>query len=175
MSQMAVGQGVARGLLGMIASSEGRKLDSRIRVQKLAFLLQAKGVAEFQLMPFAYHHYGPYSRELSAVVQDLVLSGLLKEEREEFAEDNVRYSYELTPRGREYLSSVGSDEKEVAEVVSIAAKEHWRTLELAATVLFLQRGRRWSRAEALGRALELKPACAPFEERATQLLEAMCL
>lgn len=48
-------------------------------------------------------------------------------------------------------------------------------LELAATVVFLEREAKVTREEALRRALGHKPACAPYENEATELLTQLGL
>jgi len=54
-----------------------KSLVGRTRLQKLACLFELAGVgAEFS---FSYHHYGPYSKELSVSVDDASAIGLLEE------------------------------------------------------------------------------------------------
>lgn len=54
-----------------------KSLVGRTRLQKLACLFELAGVgAGFN---FSYHHYGPYSRELSVSVDDASAIGLLEE------------------------------------------------------------------------------------------------
>src|SRR5438876_8802937 len=68
-------------------------LNSRKRLQKVVFLLQASGCpieAEYFL-----HHYGPYSQEVARMSDEMVQVGLL----EESSQPNpvgVQYAYKLT-------------------------------------------------------------------------------
>lgn len=162
------------GLLAMLAAHGGR-IENRITIQKLAFLLKQKGEPAFQRLAFVYHFYGPYSRDLSAVLQDLVVFGLVDEQRTDFAPDSTRYSYVLTLQGREYLRSAGCDVGSLSVMVEVGLQEHWRTLELAATTLFLEKDKHLTRDCAQRKALDLKPACAPYAQQAETVLSKLGL
>lgn len=160
-----------RGLLSMV-SAMGGHLESRIRLQKAAYLLRAAGVQDFRGTSFRYHHYGPYSRPLSDVLQQAVVSGLLEEKREDYREEQSKYTYVLTPAGRAWLEENGeSDDPRLRELAPVFKSAPWRSLELAATVLFLEDEEKLDdRGKALERALVLKPACADFRASAEGLL-----
>lgn len=165
-----------RGLLSMVNAMGGR-LESRIRLQKSAYLLRAAGVRDFRGTTFKYHHYGPYSRPLSDTLQEAVVSDLLREERSEYKEEQSKYTYELTPAGRAWLEENGeSDDVPVQQLAPLFRDTPWRSLELAATVLFLEEDEKLGdRANAMARALLLKPACAEYRDTAEELLRSIGL
>ncbi|MGK4005327.1 hypothetical protein WMF31_22045 [Sorangium sp. So ce1036] len=165
-----------RGLLAMVAAMGGR-LESRIRLQKSAYLLKRVGVDDFRTTPFKYHHYGPYSRALSDTLQEAIASDLLKENRAEYGDEQSKYTYELTEPGRAWLeeNTDGSDPR-VEQLAPLFRDELWRVLELAATVLFVERDESiGDRARAIDRAVALKPACAEHRAAAEGLLRRLGL
>lgn len=165
-----------RGVVALAGAMNGT-IEGRIRLQKSAYLLKRLGVPDFQDAPFRYHHYGPYSRPLSYVLHDSVVSGLLQEDEQEHGEELVRYSYALTDAGRKWLESAQREpDPVVAKAAPLLQAAHYRTLELAATLLFIEHNERIpSRDESMRRALELKPACADHRSDARNLLEQLGL
>jgi hypothetical protein len=63
-----------------IVAAAGGKLLGRIRLQKLAYLLELVGLGEG--FHFHHKHYGPYCEELALAVRDATLIGLLHEEEQ---------------------------------------------------------------------------------------------
>lgn len=168
-------QRALRGLLTLIHAS-GEKLESRIRLQKEAFLLAAKGSASFDLEEFSFHHHGPYSRPLSELLQTTVTSGLVAEAKEQFDSDTVRYSYRLTDAGREVLRDVAGEDKDVLDLTPKLNRCNWRALELAATVAFLERkSGAQDRKLAFEQALKIKPACKNYYNEAEGVLQTVGL
>jgi uncharacterized protein len=160
-------------LLELVQMSGGTVL-SRIRLQKEAYLLAAVGVSAFRRQSFGYHHYGPFSRELSDTLQFAVSAGLLNEIRESFSENNQRYKYELTDAGRSFIAQSESVLEAFGSTVNRLSSEHWRALELASTVDFLQRTRPSNSLEkAFDRALQLKPETGPYRKDAERLLKEL--
>jgi uncharacterized protein len=156
-----------QGLLALIRASNG-SIDSRIRLQKEAYLLKRMGFPLFQSVRFKYHYYGPYSRYLSACLQSAVADGLVTEHEEDFGNGYIRYSYTLPDDlEQEYVPEI---ERSYEDIITRLADEEWRTLELSATVLFLEEEEEKDEHEAMQRALALKPECKPFEEEAATLL-----
>ncbi len=143
-------------LLALVAASDG-KVEHRIRIQKEAFLVQWMGLPLFRDVHFTYHHFGPYSRELSAALHEAVNSGLLEEHVDQ-TESVTKYTYELTSRGSELVKRRPASDQ-IAEVVRELDKDPWRALELAATALYLQEDEALDASGAMERALSLKPAC----------------
>src|SRR5215471_8027123 len=68
---------------------------SRKRMQKLVYLLQAAGCPLD--VDYDLHHYGPYSQDLARLTDQMVRDGLL-EERMEVRSYGEQYSYRL-PEG----------------------------------------------------------------------------
>ena len=143
-------------LLFLVAASDG-KVEHRIRIQKEAFLLQWLGFPVFRDVHFTYHHYGPYSRELSEALHEAVTTGFLEEHVDQ-TESVTKYAYELTGRGSEVVKSQPASDS-MAEIVRRLNQEPWRALELAATALYLQAEEALDQHQAMERALSLKPAC----------------
>jgi len=63
----------------------------------------------------------------------------------------------------------------VKRLVERVKEEHWRTLELASTIDFLEQHDALERGKALSRALGLKPACEGYQQPAVQLLDDLTL
>lgn len=149
------------------------ELDTRIRLQKEAFLLAVTDDQAFQVDDFDYHHFGPYSRVVSDSLRYAVAVGLVNEEAHYLDESGgqVRYSYILTDEGEAMVEQeglAGSD----ATLVEELNKHHWRSLELAATVRFLEIREGFSdREAALSEALRLKPSTRPYLSEAKKVLE----
>lgn len=159
----------AQALLMLIDAHDG-KIESRIRLQKEIFLLQWLGHSALAELHFSYHHYGPYSRELSDVLHDTVLAKLIDEDREELGNGYTRYTYSLTGAGQQAIGSSGNGRMPAAPV-KLLRSVHWRTLELVATVLFLEEEHRLDQEVALERALRLKPKCQEYREPAMSMVE----
>jgi uncharacterized protein YwgA len=73
-----------------LVAAAGGKLISRVRLQKLAYLLDQKGAHTG--FGYTYHHFGPYSRELEAAIYDAGAFALVTETFEHRALDGARYS-----------------------------------------------------------------------------------
>jgi uncharacterized protein YwgA len=160
------------GLLKLVEASGG-SLDTRIRIQKEAFLLALKGYRHFRPQSFVYHHYGPFSREVSDAVQSAVSGGLLEEREEIFPDGSKKYSYHLSDAGRAF-----SDDEVLSDVVreyaAFLGKQHWRALELAATVAYLEaRKRISSREDAFAMAEKLKPETVQHAANARKILQEL--
>lgn len=152
-------------------------LHGRVRLQKLGYLLQQMGFAPLRHVRFSYHHYGPYSDQLAGVLDQAVASGLVVEHVQTTAEQRRRFMYEVEPQ-HEDLSQLDLSPEQVQALSAFheATKAyHWRTLELAATVIYLERRSELTRARALERALGLKPACADYRDEAMALLGSLGL
>ena len=156
-----------------LLSAYGREIDTRIRIQKSVYLLKKHGFPEFSKLRFAYYYYGPYSQQLSDVLQELVAAQLVLEECQEKSADQTRYSYRLTSKGEEWLASNGVDVPErLASDTDVLKRSHWRSLELASTVLFLVRERNiLNMDDAFSKALELKPECKEYSPEAKRLVD----
>jgi uncharacterized protein YwgA len=153
-------------------------LNSRKRLQKVVFLLQASGCpfdAEYTL-----HRYGPYSQEVARLSDEMVQVGLL----EESSDPNpvgVQYSYTLTakavneaaeldrtPKGKQLAAQLAAYENKAKELLST---ELW-LLEVASTVVyFRQQGHGWP--ESVERTCKFKSldpsSSTPFLKRVEEL------
>lgn len=164
----------AAALMGYLVQTAGR-IEGRVRLQKSLYLLQRKGAQELEPFAFVYHHYGPYSEGLAGLLEESVLGELIKQGAQRFDDEWQRFEYLPGPRAGEYFDLVSEPSRSlVDDVVNKTRGAHWRTLELAATADFLRRKGR-SPAEAMSRALQLKPACGPYEKEAGQLLGRLAL
>jgi uncharacterized protein YwgA len=120
-------------------------LDTRKRVQKIVYLLQAAGCpfdADFFL-----HRYGPYSHDVARLTDQLVNEGVLTETASENAAGK-QYSYQVSKRGQELLAlldthkSCGRVKDAMAPFEKLArklAKSDLRELEVASTIAFYYR------------------------------------
>lgn len=163
--------GTLLSLLGLLSAAGGR-VETRIRLQKEVYLLSLKYPRIFDSSDFEYHHYGPYSRFLSENLQYAVSSGLI-EEIDETPEDVsfTKYTYVLTEFGSKAIEENPFDAPDFKEYVLRLQSENWRTLELAATVKYLEMKEKLSREDAFSKALKLKPATSNFTSQAKSVLE----
>jgi uncharacterized protein YwgA len=146
-------------------------LDTRKRMQKVAYLLQVAGCpleAEYNL-----HHYGPYSQEVSRLADDMVQANLLIER----AESNLvgqQYSYRLSDGARQSLSDfeatlLGRSLSESMVRFEPLARQLFQAdlkeLEFASTIIFFSRqGHGWPEAiEKMCEFKGLKPGTRPVE------------
>lgn len=172
---MTIGdRSLMRGVVGIVRANDG-SVKSRVRIQKLAYLLKRLGDPDLADSEFTYHHYGPYSREVSGALQDAVVFGLLNEQVEHFGQGSVLYSYALTGEGKQWAEQTDAGRSSIhARAMEFLKGAHWRALELGATVAYLQEreGVR-DRDEAFKRALELKPNCQRYRKEATDILNKL--
>ncbi len=164
---------VLRGIVRLINDAGGR-VETRIRLQKLAYLCRQMRSADFTDVEFSFHHYGPYSREISDTIQHSVNHGLVNEVSDEFA-GGVRYLYSLSEQGKEWIKRYGGTSSPEERKVSGLAAEPWRALELAATVIYLEKEESIDRKTAFSRSLAIKGKCAPFREQADSILTSLGL
>ena len=61
-----------------VVEQAGGEVRGKVRLQKLVYLLSQIGVNTGYT--FAYHHYGPYSEQLTEAVEDAVIFGRLQQE-----------------------------------------------------------------------------------------------
>lgn len=165
-------QNMLLGLLQLV-SANGDRVDSRIVIQKEAYLLAHSGYMHISANSFSYHHYGPFSRELSDCLQFAVSSQLLEEHPAPGKNDGIKYSYTLTDLGKQFLNDAGTMDEKFVKLVGACSKEKWRTLELAATTLFLQSREKTDENAAFELALKLKPDCVPYSGVTKVFLESL--
>jgi uncharacterized protein YwgA len=136
-------------------------LNSRKRLQKVVFMLQAAGCpfeAEFYL-----HHYGTYSEDVARLTDEMVRLELLKEASEPFM-GGSKYSYQLseqaqrqlgelerTDRGRVLAAQLAPFEEKAKALLAADVKQ----LEHASTILYFHlEGKDWP--EAVEQAVKFK-------------------
>lgn len=152
-------------------------LHGRVRLQKIAYLLQQTRFQPLEHVRFAYHHYGPYSDELASVLDQAVASGLVKEQEHTTAEQRRQFTYAVDEAHGDLrlLDLTPEQQRSLSTFLRVTKPAHWRTLELAATIVYLERHSQLDRSRAMARALKLKPACASFQQEARQLLTGLGL
>lgn len=117
-----------------IVAAAGGKLVSKIRLQKIAYLLDQIG--NETRFDYTYYHYGPFSRDLENAVLDAEAFELIKEEEGRRASDGARYSiFKLNTRVEDFKFKA-LDEK-LRDVTHQLAEENVTVLELAATAHWL--------------------------------------
>jgi uncharacterized protein YwgA len=79
-------------------SSVGGAIEGRKRLQKLVFILKEERGIPFSFS-FQPYFYGPYSEDLTDLIETLVSSQFLREEEEEMWPGIVQYDYTLTEKG----------------------------------------------------------------------------
>jgi uncharacterized protein len=113
-----------------IVRDAGGQIVGRTRLQKVAYLLELVGLGEG--FNFAYHHYGPYSEDLSQAVRLAIAFDDL-DEHEELANWGGRYSvYKYNGEA----GSAAADQR--AEFTRQASTINAVELELAATAAYLK-------------------------------------
>lgn len=151
-------------------------LEGRVRIQKIMYLLRRAAPDTLEGVNFYYHHYGPFS----ATVVDSVVGALswrvLEQRVQTFKEGVQRYEYVQGSGFADSAEPLDEPSREaVTRLVNQVKGEHWRTLELAATIDFLEQSQTIPREEALAGALRLKPACNEFKAHALALLDRLNL
>jgi uncharacterized protein len=117
-------------VVAIVAAADCR-LVSRVRMQKIAYLLDQIGMDSG--FDYQYHHYGPYSRDLDNAILDAEAFGMVEETFERRQSDGARYSVftckTMTPS--DAFGHLGADE--ARKWVKRFAATNVTVLELAAT------------------------------------------
>jgi len=116
-------------LIPLVLSDVLGRVRGKTRFQKLVYLIQDKAIAEnIEASRFNYElsHHGPFSAELSSVLDNLDRNGFLKEDVEITPAGYERYVYSITDKGRRLLER--SKEKSLLprrliEIVNSVANE----------------------------------------------------
>ena len=126
-------------VVGVVAAAPEGKLTSRVRLQKIVYLLDRLDLGSG--FTFDYHHFGPYSRELDNATAEAKAFRLIKENIAHRLSDGASYSvFEVTPGAEPKNGIYGKlGEKSARELVDRFAKTNVTVLELAATVDWLWR------------------------------------
>lgn len=129
-------------------------IESRKRIQKTVHLLQAAG-CPFNVDDFRIHYYGPYSKSLARLTDELSNGGLLEETSSE-TQLGLQYAYAVTPEAVETLAKTEKTPFGLAQMAALRCSsellEHLnktppRVLELASTIVgFTEAGASWEKA-----------------------------
>lgn len=163
-----------RKALSTLAAIVGQEdeLRGRVRLQKIGYLLQQRGFEPLEHVRFSYHHYGPYSDQFAGVLEQSVASGLVREEAHRVGSGRKQFAYTLDRDHGDvpHLQLSAPDSAELDVFMGMTRDAHYRTLELAATVVYLERNLTLPREAAFQRALGLKPDCKGHRDHADILL-----
>ena len=115
-----------------VVHAAGGRLVSRVRLQKVAYLLDQLGACSG--FDYVYHHYGPYSRELDSAILDAEAFKLVKEEFAHRQSDGARYSvFKLQGEAKNFTALEDQRLQDLAKhlaavnviVLELAATAHW--------------------------------------------------
>lgn len=113
-----------------LVRAAGGRLVSRIRLQKIAYLLDQLGAESG--FRYSYYHYGPYSKDLDSAILDAEAFNLVKEEFEHRKTDGARYSifiYRASEDRQVYDDHLRLIAKQLSSVnvtvLELAATAHW--------------------------------------------------
>ncbi len=136
-------------------------LRTRKKIQKVVYLLQSAGCpidADFLL-----HHFGPYSSDVAALTDEIVILGFLDEKAQGNAAGR-QFNYTLTDRAKQALPQAAATPAGRKAEMGMAPFEgrarellnrDVRELEIAATIVYFRRKRfEWNKA--VERACEFK-------------------
>jgi uncharacterized protein len=125
-------------LVADVLAAAGEPIVGRIRLQKIFYLLEQKGMGSG--IAFHYHHYGPYSRELDSALERAQAMRGVRESISYRQVDGMPYSVFSLRENADSAgeTSVGEIPGETARVLigAMAAKSS-TVLELAATIHWL--------------------------------------
>ena len=115
----------------LLSWADDHSIQGRKRMQKVVYFLQYAGCPlDCQ---YTLHHFGPYSRDVAEVCDEMVAAGLI----EEHSGPNSSYSYKLAHITRDYLADVEDDQMHHYEqLVKRLIKESLLSLELGSTILY---------------------------------------
>lgn len=128
---------MSNSILSDVLKLAGGKIAGRVRFQKTIFLLDHSGVETG--FNFEYHHYGPYSEDLSSSIYWAEAEGEIAECFAYRSTDGVRYSvFELKEEIGEPDSVGGVPAEKVKALIEKFDGVNATVLELAATALWLK-------------------------------------
>jgi len=130
------------------------EVDSRKRLQKSIYLLQRRRGCPLQFS-YILHYYGPYSFELSGLIDQLHGAGIIEERPESTGYGNVRYRSKISQKGKPVLENFQRSKtgRRVYEQIKpfiprfqdLNQEDLW-VLELAATIAYFYEGD-WAEAQ----------------------------
>lgn len=124
-------------LLQQIFQAGDGEIVGRIRLQKIAYLLQQKGGG--RVLFFTYHHYGPYSREFADALDRAVMLGEVNEDFRETGYGSTYSAFTWKKKSRKRPETVGSIPMAEAQAdIEKLKMQPSVILELAATIHWLK-------------------------------------
>jgi uncharacterized protein YwgA len=122
-------------VVGVVALSGG-ELVGRIRLQKIIYLLEQKGLKSDAR--FTYHHYGPYSEAVADAVTDAKFWEALDETIEFRKKDGAPFSIFRSHRPISDFQQLGElPRQRASNLLQRLHSENSTVLELAATIHWL--------------------------------------
>lgn len=120
-----------------IVALSGGSLTGRIRLQKIAYLLEQLGMGAG--VEFSYHHYGPYSEPVTNAVADAKFFDALLEKIEFRQSDGGPYSVFETKKSVDDIAKLGEmDVQDAKRYLDLLGPANSTVLELAATIHWLR-------------------------------------
>lgn len=121
----------------VIGASEDKKVFGKIRLQKVFYLLEQLGLNSG--FSYSYHHYGPYSEDLSrALFFAEFLDEVIDESQGTTQLGNVYSVFSLSDSANEMSSEIGAlPAEKVKQFVNILEAPTSVVIELAATIHWL--------------------------------------
>lgn len=160
-------------LLADIVAAHGGELVGRIRLQKVVYLLDQIGLNSG--FGYAYHHYGPYSSEVSSALLDAQAAGIVQDQLRFRQSDGASYSV-FTADAERRSDRIGDLEKKaVAEALALMKSQPATVLELAATIHWLREVERVDDWEAELLSRKGSKTGAGRKEKAVELLQSIKL
>jgi uncharacterized protein YwgA len=126
------------------------RIHSRIKAQKIFYILKSLGFPVTER--YKFRDYGPYSEELASELRSSVNALFLNETRVERKEDwgdetisYERFDLSIAPKGKEFLKvyleqnpGLAHVTNQMADVAETLVRDSPQSLELIATLMFLQ-------------------------------------
>jgi len=126
-------------LIAEVTAAAGGKIVGRVRLQKVFYLLDKMGLnSGFR---YEYHHYGPYSADLSEAMADAIAFGFMGKTEPRRVSDGITYSIYTVRDCHIGEGAIRIGELDRTKVVTALAHMQSRSsliLELAATIHWLQ-------------------------------------
>jgi len=123
-------------LVAEVVRAAGGSVYGRVRLQKMFYLIDRIGLGSG--LDYEYHHYGPYSAELTEEIKDAVAFGFIHEAPARRVSDGVPYSIFERPTV-ELGPSLGALDRRTGERALVRMQgESATVLELAATIDWLR-------------------------------------
>ena len=128
---------IPESIVQSVVAAAGGEVMGRIRLQKLVFLLDQLGLDSG--FSYTYHHYGPYSSELTHAADFAKAFGFVEEEFRHRNSDGARYSVfrKKTESGSRPRADF-LENHEIQMAIGLINSVNSTILELAATVYWLK-------------------------------------